>query len=68
MSAELSGMSHKALSGLSFEMNTVLCRNLSAKNFMNNDDMNVMASFLHVDFIEEDLFTIHVAPQFWDFF
>ena len=53
--------------GLGLEVNTVRCCNLSAKNFLKNNDINVTASCLHVDFSKDELFELHVAPQFWIF-
>ena len=53
---------------LTLEVNTVQCRNFSAKNFLQNNAINVTASFLHVDFSKDELFELHVAPQFlWKF-
>ena len=48
------------MSGLPFDINTVPCINLSAKNFLNNIDVNATASFLHVNFSKEDLLMAHV--------
>ena len=67
MSMDLSGTKCKDTSGLTFEVNTILCSNLRAKHFVNNNDVNLSASCLCVDFSKKDLFTIHVVPQFWKF-
>ena len=65
---DMNAIEYKAVEGLTLEVNTVRCHNLSAKNFLKNNDINVTASCLHIDFSSKDeLFELHVAPQFWKF-
>ena len=67
LTVDMNAIEYKAVEGLTLEVNTVRCRNLSAKNFLQNNDINVTASCLHVDFSKDELFELHVAPQFWKF-
>ena len=61
---DMNAIEYKAVEGFTLEVNTVQCRNLSAKNFLKNNDINVTASCLHVDFSKDELFELHVALQF----
>ena len=67
LTVDMNAIEYKAFEGLTLEVNTVRCRNLSAKNFLQNNDINVTASCLHVDFSKDELFELHIAPQFWKF-
>ena len=53
--------------GVDNEINTVKCINLSAASFLANNDLNITASCIHVNFAADDLFTIDASPCFWRF-
>lgn len=53
--------------GLPKELNTVKCANLSPHTFLANNDLNIAASGIHVDFTKEKLFYLHISPCFWTF-
>ena len=61
---DMNAIEYKAIEGLALEVNIIWCRNLSAKNFLQNNDIDVKASCLHVDFSKDELFELHVALQF----
>ena len=58
----MNAIEYTAVEGLTLEVNTVRCRTLSAKNFLQNNDINVTESCLHADFSKDELFELHVAP------
>ena len=64
----LDSIKYHKVNGVSLEVNTVECYNLSPSTFLANNDLNVTASCFHVDFsapANSNLFTIHASPQFW---
>ena len=52
---------------LDVDINTVKARNISPSSFLANNDINITASCLHVNFaiVEGSLFTVHASPCFW---
>ena len=46
------------------EVNTAQCHNLITNNLFRNNDINVTAICVHVDFSNDDLFQLHVSLQF----
>ena len=57
-----------AIDGIPMEVNTVECCNLSASTFLANNDVNITASCIKVDFSSDELTTsTHVSPCFWSF-
>ena len=54
---------------LDVDINTVKAHNISSSSFLANNDINITASCLHVNFanVEGSLFTVHASPYFWKF-
>ena len=52
----LNGIEYKAVAELSLEVHTICCHDLSAKHFLRNNDINVTASCLYVEFSKDDLY------------
>ena len=67
MSVMLDRIAYKEVEGFPWEINTVECHRLSAENFLANNDLNVTAACLHVDFTTDSLFSFHASPSFWEF-
>jgi hypothetical protein len=61
------GIEKFEVAGLSLELNTTRCNNLSAKRFLGNNHLNITTSSFDVDFTTNTLFTIHALPSFWEF-
>ena len=50
------------------EVNTVLCRNLSPETFLANNDINITASCIDIDFSSGNMkVSIFASPCFWTF-
>ena len=47
--------------------NNLYCNNLNTDNFLANNDINITASCFHVNFANDNLFSVHAAPAFWVF-
>lgn len=67
MCVNMHRIEYKKVDNLPWEINTVQCENLSAENFLQNNDLNITASCFHVDFSSDNLFSIHASPCFWEF-
>ena len=60
--ADMNVIEYITVPGLRLELNTGRCHNLSAKNFLRNNDSNVTASCVHINFIKDDIFQLQVSP------
>lgn len=58
---------YKDVAELCLEVNTICCHNLCAKIYLMNNDINISASYLHVDFSQDNLFEFHAYPFLWNF-
>ena len=64
----MSEISYVDVDGIDIPVNTVKCKNLSAKAFLSSNDVNVTASCLDVNYNNpDDVITIHVSPYFWQY-
>ena len=54
--------------GVELEVNTVKCNNLSPETFLANNDVNITASCIHIDFESGSMTaSIFASPCFWTF-
>ncbi len=67
VSVMLDRVEYKRVEHFQWEINTVKCEGLNADNFLKNNNLNITASCLLVDFTSNDLFSVHVSPCFWEF-
>ena len=64
----MSEISYMDVDGIDIPVNTVKCKNLSAKAFLSSNDVNVTACCLDVNYNNpDDVITMHVSPHFWQF-
>ena len=57
-----------SIDGVTQEVNTVECGNLSPATFLQNNDINITASCILVDFSSNEcVLSIHASPSFWTF-
>ncbi len=64
---DMRAIKYHKVDGLDLEINTVKCHSLSPDSFLANNDLNVTASCIHVNFAADKLFSVHASPQFWMF-
>ena len=64
----MSEISYVDVDGIDKPVNTVKCKNLSAKAFLSSNDVNVTACCLDMNYNNpDDVITMHVSPHFWQF-
>ena len=63
----LNRISKKKVDELDLEIITVDCDNLSNHSFLDNNDLNVTGACLDVNFVRNELVTLHASPCFWKF-
>ena len=56
------------IEGIGKELNTIECKNLSPRTFLENNDVNITASCIDIDFASGSMVgSIHALPCFWMF-
>ena len=67
MTVLLDQIKYQEVDGFGWEINTVKCERLSTSNFLSNNDLNITGSCFHVNLADDQLFSVHASPSFWEF-
>ena len=76
LSVDLTQVRYKTIAGLATGkaceldrdyLNTVKCSNLNANTLLSNNDLNITATCLDVEFTRDELSVLHASPSFWKF-